>query len=199
MCIGDRYRIGAAEFERAQPRVTCYRVGIRLGGPEHARLLVGHHRPGFYFRVIAEGRVQAGDRIARRATRPGALSVADTDALLYLPDRDRAKLQDALTIPALSPGWQGSFRDLLAAPDGDGAASFPGRRARLAHRPAWPAFRKLRVTKVVRESEAVCSIYLTAADGTALPAARAGQYLTLRVSGAGPAGPGSQLLAVVRG
>ena len=54
-----------------------------------------------------------------RSSRPGpgpdALSVADTDALLYLPGRDRGKLRAALQIPALSPGWQGSFRDLLAA------------------------------------------------------------------------------------
>jgi ferredoxin-NADP reductase/MOSC domain-containing protein YiiM len=189
VCIGDRYRIGEAEFEVTQPRVTCYRVGMRLGEPELPALLVGHHRPGFYMRVITEGRIQAGDEIVKTRSGPGALSVADTDALLYLPGRDRAKLQVALTIPALSPGWQGSFRDLLAAPDGDGAAPSPDTWAATQTGPAWPAFRKLRVTKVVRESETVCSIYLTAADGTALPAARAGQYLTLRVSGAGQPAP----------
>jgi ferredoxin-NADP reductase/MOSC domain-containing protein YiiM/ferredoxin len=189
VCIGDRYRIGEAEFEVTQPRVTCYRVGMRLGEPELPALLVGHHRPGFYMRVITEGRIQAGDEIVKTRSGPGALSVADTDALLYLPGRDRAKLQVALTIPALSPGWQGSFRDLLAAPEGDGAAPSPDTGAATQTGPAWPAFRKLRVTKVVRESETVCSIYLTAADGTTLPAARAGQYLTLRVSGAGQPAP----------
>lgn len=60
VCIGDRYRIGEAEFEVTQPRVTCYRVGMRLGEPTMASLLVAHHRPGFYLRVIKEGRVQAG-------------------------------------------------------------------------------------------------------------------------------------------
>ncbi len=125
VCIGDRYRIGEAEFEVTQPRVTCYRVGMRLGEPELPALLVSHHRPGFYMRVITEGRIQAGDPIVKTRTGPGALSVADTDALLYLPDRDRAKLQVALTIPALSPGWQGSFRDLLAAAEGNGAAPSP--------------------------------------------------------------------------
>jgi ferredoxin-NADP reductase/MOSC domain-containing protein YiiM/ferredoxin len=189
VCIGDRYRIGEAEFEVTQPRVTCYRVGMRLGEPELPALLVSHHRPGFYMRVITEGRIQAGDEIVKTRSGPGALSVADTDALLYLPGRDRAKLQVALTIPALSPGWQGSFRDLLAAPEGDGAAPSPDPGPATQTGPAWPAFRKLRVTKVARESEAVCSIYLTAADGTALPAARAGQYLTLRVSGAGQPAP----------
>ena len=186
VCIGDRYRIGEAEFEVTQPRVTCYRVGMRLGEPEMPALLVSHHRPGFYMRVITEGRIQAGDQIVKTATGPGMLSVADTDALLYLPHRDRAKLRVALQIPALSPGWQGSFRDLLAGPEDGGTASAGGTEPAP---PAWPAFRKLRVTKVVRESDNVSSFYLTAADGAALPAACAGQYLTLRVSGAGQPAP----------
>ncbi|MFF4732716.1 MOSC domain-containing protein [Streptomyces mirabilis] len=53
VCIGDRYRIGEAEFEVTQPRVTCYRVGMRLNEPRMASLLVAHHRPAFYLRVIA--------------------------------------------------------------------------------------------------------------------------------------------------
>jgi ferredoxin-NADP reductase/MOSC domain-containing protein YiiM len=176
VCIGDRYRIGEAEFEVTQPRVTCYRVGLRLGEPELPALLVSHHRPGFYMRVITEGHIQAGDQIVKTAA--GALSVADTDALLYLPGRDPAKLRLALQIPALSPGWQGSFRDLLSAAEDT-----------TAERPAWTGFRPLRVTQVVRENEQVSSIYLTAADGTTLPAARAGQYLTLRITAAGQPPP----------
>ncbi|MEV0736555.1 MOSC and FAD-binding oxidoreductase domain-containing protein [Streptomyces sp. NPDC050549] len=169
VCIGDRYRIGEAEFEVTQPRVTCYRVGMRFGEPELAALLVSHHRPGFYMRVVREGHVQAGDRIVRTRTGPGALSVADTDALLYLPGRDPAKLRLALDVPALSPGWQGSFRELLA----DGSKP--------AVRPAWDGFRTLRVTDVTAESPTVTSIRLADPDGSPLPAARAGQYLTLRV------------------
>jgi ferredoxin-NADP reductase/MOSC domain-containing protein YiiM len=178
VCIGDRYRIGEAEFEVTQPRVTCYRVGMRLGEPELPSLLVSHHRPGFYMRVITEGHIQGGDATIKTRTGPGALSVADTDALLYLPGRDRAKLRTALEIPALSPGWQGSFRDLLADGQGQGVGTSP------AAKPTWPAFRQLRVTKVVPESDNVFSIYLAAPDGAALPTARPGQYLTLRVSGA---------------
>ena len=111
VCIGDRYRIGEAEFEVTQPRVTCYRVGLRMGEPELPALLVGHHRPGFYMRVVTEGHIQAGDRVVKTRTGPYELSVADTDALLYLPGRDPAKLRTATRIPALSPGWQESFRD----------------------------------------------------------------------------------------
>jgi ferredoxin-NADP reductase/MOSC domain-containing protein YiiM len=182
VCIGDRYQIGSAEFEVTQPRVTCYRVGLRLGEPQLPALLVSHHRPGFYMRVITEGHIQAGDEIVKTRTGPGALSVADTDALLYLPGRDPAKLKLALQIPALSPGWQGSFRDLVA---GGGAVPGAGPDAG----PAWPAFRELRVTGITRESENVCSIYLAAADGSALPAARAGQYLTLKITGGGAGKP----------
>ena len=188
VCIGDRYRIGEAEFEVTQPRVTCYRVGLRLGEPAMAALLVSHHRPGFYVRVIIEGHIQAGDPIVKTKAGPHALTVAVIDALLYLPGRDTAKLRRATQIPALSPGWQQSFRDLLEAAGGDGAAGVPAPGAEPAPFPwpAWAGFRPLRVTKVVPESTTVSSIYLTAADGNRLPAARAGQYLTLRVPGAGP-------------
>ena len=185
VCIGDRYRVGEAEFEVTQPRVTCYRVGMRVGEPELPALLVSHHRPGFYMRVITEGRIQAGDAIVKTRTGPGALSVADTDALLYLPDRDPAKLRIALEIPALSPGWQGSFRELAGAPGGPDIAAVGG----LTAKPAWAGFRELRVTEVVPESATVSSIRLAATDGTRLPTAQAGQYLTLRILGAGQPAP----------
>ena len=183
VCIGDRYRIGEAEFEVTQPRVTCYRVGLRLGEPELPALLVSHHRPGFYMRVLHEGRIQAGDQIVKTRTGPGALSVADVDALLYLPGRDRAKLRVAARIPALSPGWQESFRDLLTEDAGRRAPSSASTA------PAWAGFRPLRVAKVVPESATVSSIYLTAPGASPLPVALAGQYLTLRLTGAGQPAP----------
>src|SRR6266478_3715485 len=60
VCIGDRYRIGGALFEVTQPRVTCYRLGIRMDESQMPSLLVAHRRPGFYFRVLQEGEVGAG-------------------------------------------------------------------------------------------------------------------------------------------
>ena len=188
VCIGDRYRIGEAEFEVTQPRVTCYRVGLRLGEPQMAALLVSHHRPGFYMRVIREGLIEAGDQIVKTRSGPHALAVAEADALLYLPGRDLARLRDATDIPALSPGWQDSFRDLLAAPDGPDAAAASTGSAPPAE-PAWAGFRQLRVTKVVHETADVASIYLAAADKHPLPAAQAGQYLTFRIPGAARPAP----------
>jgi ferredoxin-NADP reductase/MOSC domain-containing protein YiiM len=191
VCIGDRYRIGEAEFEVTQPRVTCYRVGMRLGEPEMPALLVSHHRPGFYMRVLREGHIQASDQIVKTSTGPHALSVTDTDALLYLPGRDTAKLRLAVTIPALSPGWQQSFRELIDADERGGPATTPppGTEPDAQPGPAWTGFRSLRVTRVVRETPAVCSIYLAAEDGAPLPVVRAGLYVTLRVTGAGQPAP----------
>jgi ferredoxin-NADP reductase/MOSC domain-containing protein YiiM/ferredoxin len=177
VCIGDRYRIGTALFEVTQPRVTCYRVGIRMNDPRIPALLVSHHRPGFYFRVLEEGEVQAGDEIVKLASGPEQMAVAEVDALLYLPGHPRQDLLRALRIPALSPGWQASFRALVKGDPGSGnagliAASPP---------PAWPGFRVLNVTGIERESDSVISIRLEDPDGAPLPPARPGQYLTVRI------------------
>ena len=115
VCIGDRYRIGSALFEVTQPRVTCYRVGIRMNEPRMAALLVSHGRPGFYFRVLEEGEVEAGSEIVQVAAGPERMSVFEVNALLYLPGHPRSQLERALRIPALSPGWRGSFRGAARA------------------------------------------------------------------------------------
>ncbi|MGH2883645.1 MAG: MOSC domain-containing protein [Solirubrobacteraceae bacterium] len=177
VCIGDRYQIGTATFEVTQPRVTCYRVGISMNDPRIPALLVSHHRPGFYFRVLEEGEVQAGDEILKLASGPEQMPVAETDALLYLPGHPRQQLLRALRIPALSPGWQASFQALLEEAPGSGNAGL----AVTSPPPAWPGFRQLIVTTITRESESVISIRLDDPNGAPLPAAHPGQYLTLRV------------------
>jgi ferredoxin-NADP reductase/MOSC domain-containing protein YiiM len=177
VCIGDRYRIGSALFEVTQPRVTCYRVGIRMNDPRIPALLVSHHRPGFYFRVLEEGDVEAGDEILKVTSGPEQMTVAEVDALLYLPGHPRQQLLRALRVPALSPGWQASFRTLLDGEPGSGNAGLID----AGPPPAWPGFRRLTVTAIERESESVISITLEEPDGTPLPAARPGQYLTVRI------------------
>jgi ferredoxin-NADP reductase/MOSC domain-containing protein YiiM len=177
VCIGDRYRIGEAEFEVTQPRVTCFRVGMRLGEPDMPNLLVAHHRPGFYFRVITEGSVRAGDMIVRTRRGRHELSVADVDALLYLPDRDIEQVAKAVDVPALSPGWQQSFRDILAAHENAVAPTTPP----IGTEPGWTGFRPLRVSATHRETDDVLSIQLEPADHTPLPTPLAGQYLTVRI------------------
>jgi ferredoxin-NADP reductase/MOSC domain-containing protein YiiM/ferredoxin len=180
VCIGDRYSIGDAEFEVTQPRVTCFRVGLRLNEPEMPNLLVSQHRPGFYFRVVTEGHVRAGDDIVRTRRGRHELSVADVDALLYLPNRDIEQLRKVVDVPALSPGWQQSFRDMLKAHEGSAAETAPP----IGVEPGWDGFRSLRVTAIRRESPQVMSISLQADDHGSLPPPLPGQYLTVRLPGA---------------
>jgi ferredoxin-NADP reductase/MOSC domain-containing protein YiiM/ferredoxin len=177
VCVGDRYRIGSAVFEVTQPRVTCYRVGIRMNDPRIPALLVSHRRPGFYFRVLQEGEVQAGDEIVKLASGPEQMTVAELSALLYLPGHPRQSLLRALRIPALSAGWQESFRALLDGEPGGGNAGLTAP----SPPPVWPGFRRLTVTAIEQESDSVISIRFADSDGRPLPAARPGQYLTLRV------------------
>ena len=176
VCIGDRYRIGTAVFEVTAPRVTCYRVGIRMNDPRVPALLVSHHRPGFYFRVLEEGDVQAGEEIIKLASGPEQMPVTEADALLYLPGHTRQQLLRALRIPALSAGWQASFRALLEEEPGNGNAGLVA----TSPPPAWPGFRQLTVTAITRESDTVISIRLDDPGRAPLPSARPGQYLTVR-------------------
>jgi ferredoxin-NADP reductase/MOSC domain-containing protein YiiM/ferredoxin len=183
VCVGDRYRIGGAIFEVTQPRVTCYRVGIRMDEPRMAALLVSSGRPGFYMRVLREGEVGAGDEIVKLADGPERMTVARLNALLYLPGHVRADLERALRIPALSPGWRGSFQAML---DHEGGitgvpAGNPGLDPLSGTPPGWPGFRPLRIARMAPESGSVVSIELEPADGVPLVAAQAGQFVVLRL------------------
>ncbi|QER90426.1 MOSC and FAD-binding oxidoreductase domain-containing protein [Streptomyces tendae] len=184
VCIGDRYRIGTAVFEVTQPRVTCYRVGIRLGEPRMPALLVSHERPGFYLRVLIEGEVQAGQDIVKISDGPERMTVAEVDALLYRPPHLPDRLEQALRIPALSPGWQHSFRAMLhQAESGDGAREAnAGLNQVAAPQPAWEGFRPLRVHRIDEETSSIRSLWLASQDDAALPIAPPGQYLTVRIT-----------------
>lgn len=182
VCIGDRYRIGGALFEVTQPRVTCYRVGIRMDDPRMPALLVKHRRPGFYFRVIEEGEVGAGDEIIQVAEGPERLTVASVDALLYLPGADKGDIERALRIPALSPGWQSSFEAMLqqmvqpGSRTGNAGLVSPEQMAT-----ATPGFRSLKVTSIDRESSHVVSLLLEPTDDRPLTVPQAGQFVVLRL------------------
>ena len=186
VCIGDRYRIGGALFEVTQPRVTCYRLGIRMDEPEMAALLVKHGRPGFYFRVLEEGEVEAGDEVAKVASGPEGMSVFEINGLLYMPGHPRDQLERALRIPALSAGWRGSFEALLKQEQKGGATGNAGLAASSGPPPAWRGFRPLRVSRKVRESGSVISLVLEPMDGQPVAAALPGQFVVLRL------GPASQ-------
>ena len=181
VCIGDRYRVGDALFEVSQPRVTCYRVGIRMNEPRMAALLVAHHRPGFYFRVLQEGEVGAGDDIVKIAEGPERITVAEVDGLLYLPGHSRKELERALRVPALSKGWQGSFRAMLEQDLSPRAEVGNAGLASEEQAPAWPGFRQMRVASIHKESDNVTSFVLCPLDGQPLGMFQAGQFVVLRL------------------
>lgn len=186
VCIGDRYRVGGALFEVSQPRVTCYRVGIRMDEPQMAALLVAHRRPGFYLRVLDEGAVEAGDEIVKVAEGPERLTVAAADALLYLPGHPRAQLERALRIPALSEGWKASFRALVAQRHEGGSTGNAGLAPDTGVSPAWAGFRPMRVAAARPESRSVFSLELEPADGQPISPGVPGQFVTLRLPGRPP-------------
>jgi len=186
VCIGDRYRIGSALFEVTQPRVTCYRVGIRMEQPAMAALLVSHHRPGFYFRVLEEGEVGAGDEITKVVEGPERITVANIDALLYLPNPPRDQLERSLRVPALSQGWKTSLKAIAEQKTSEGGN--PGLKASSSPPPAWPGFRPLRVARVDREAANVVSLSIEQTDGAPVPVALPGQFLVLRLRTT-PSGP----------
>src|SRR5262249_41637684 len=165
VCIGDRYQIGQALFEVTQPRVTCYRVGIRMDNPQIPALLISHHRPGFYLRVLREGAVEAGDESARVAAGQEAMPVAEVDALLSLPGHSQQQVARALRTPALPAGWRDSFQAMLGQSEAAGGAVGNAGLTAVSPPPAWPGFRPLAVTAIARESESVTSVYLADPKG----------------------------------
>jgi ferredoxin-NADP reductase/MOSC domain-containing protein YiiM/ferredoxin len=187
VCVGDRYRIGSALFEVTQPRVTCYRVGIRMNEPRMAALLTSSGRPGFYLRVLEEGEAGAGDPIVKVAEDPEHMTIEQINALLYLPGHPRAELERALRIPALPAGWRASFEALLRA---GGQAGTTGNAGLSTPAPTatTPGFCPLRVSQIDRESLDVLSFSLEAADGRPLATPLPGQFIVLRLRPE-PSGP----------
>jgi MOSC domain-containing protein YiiM/ferredoxin-NADP reductase/ferredoxin len=189
VCIGDRYRIGSALFEVTQPRVTCYRVGIRMNEPRMPALLTSSGRPGFYFRVLSEGEVGAGDEIVKVGEATERMTITEINALLYSPHHPRDRLERALRIDALSPGWRSSFEALLQSQTTARASGNAGLAPTAAAHPVAPGFRRLAVTAIDHESADVLSLTMQGADGQPLPAALPGQYVVLRLprTAGGPA------------
>jgi ferredoxin-NADP reductase len=149
-----------------------------MDDPQMPALLVSRHRPGFYFRVLTEGEVEAGQEIVKLASGPEGMTVAETDALLYLPGHPARQLRRALRIPALSGGWKASFQEMLDQP---GQPAGNAGLTETSPPPAWPGFRPLTVTEIDRESDAVISAHLADPGGGSVPAALPGQFLTLRL------------------
>ena len=111
--IGDRYRVGTAELIVTQPRVPCYKLGIRFGRPEMVKRFLNSRRSGFYFAVAEEGELTVGDSIELVAREANSLTVADINNLYTFEKNDREMLQRAVQLKALPDTWRSHFQEQL--------------------------------------------------------------------------------------
>ena len=115
--IGDRLRVGSAEFRVTQPRMPCYKLGVRFGRDDMVKRFLASGRTGFYLAVLSEGDVGSGDTIEFTARDEHDVTVADI-AALYARDADnQALLRRAVDLPALPESWRDYFRRRLWEPD----------------------------------------------------------------------------------
>jgi MOSC domain-containing protein YiiM len=115
--VGDRFRIGTAEFMVTQPRMPCFKLGIRFGRPDMVNRFLDSGRSGFYLSVSQEGEIGAGDAVTLISHDEGALTIADLVALYTAESPDQALLRRASELHALPQGWRDHFRKRLATVD----------------------------------------------------------------------------------
>jgi MOSC domain-containing protein YiiM len=109
--IGDRFRIGGAELTITEPRMPCYKLGIKFGRPDILRRFLASGRTGFYFSVQREGEVEAGDAIQLIARDEGNITVADVVRLYTREDDDVETLRRAIALETLPASWRDHFRN----------------------------------------------------------------------------------------
>jgi MOSC domain-containing protein YiiM len=113
--IGDAFRIGPLVVEVTQPRVPCFKLGIKMARPEFVKEFLTSGRTGFYLRVLEEGSVEAGCEIARIREHPSKLTVAES-MLARLPGpKQRETIERALAIVELSAAWRSDLSQRLKA------------------------------------------------------------------------------------
>ncbi len=171
VCVGDVYRVGGALVEVSQPRIPCFKLAMKMGIDGFQNRFLESGRVGFYLRVLEEGEVGAGDAIELVGRDPRAMTVRQVSNLLYFDKNDLEGTRKALSVPALSHGWKGSFEDRLDK------AEAPTDTA--------PGFRSFRVDRKVPESDTITSFYLVPEDGAPLAEFLPGQFLTFRLTGPG--------------
>lgn len=173
--IGDVFRVGGALVEVSQPRVPCYKLAIKMGIEGFQNQFMSSGRMGFYFRVLEEGEVGAGDAIELVRRAPGAMTVREINELLYFDKKNLDGAARAFDMPALSHGWKGSFEERIAK------AAAPARTQE--------RYRTFVVDRKEPESETITSFYLVPEDGAALPDFLPGQFLTFELSIPGQSKP----------
>lgn len=112
--IGDVFRVGTAHVEVSQPRVPCFKLGLKMGIPTFPKQFLASERPGFYLRVLEAGEVGAGDAIERVKVGQKCLTVKAVHHLLYFDSSNLEGIHEVLSITALAASWRESFEKVLA-------------------------------------------------------------------------------------
>ena len=115
--IGDRLRVGSAEFVVTQPRMPCFKLGIRFGRPDVVKHFLRSGRTGFYLAVLGEGEVTAGDSIELLARDEHGITVADVVNLYMADATNQDLLRQVSELPTLPAGWRDYFRKRVWDPD----------------------------------------------------------------------------------
>jgi MOSC domain-containing protein YiiM len=115
--IGDRLRVGSAELVVTQPRMPCFKLGIRFGRPDIVKQFLQSGRTGFYFAVLKEGEVIAGDSIELLARDVDGVTVADIVNLYRRDATNQDLLRRVSELPSLPKNWRDYFRTRLWSPD----------------------------------------------------------------------------------
>lgn len=173
--IGDVFQIGGATLEVTQPRVPCFKLDMKMGLPGFSRRFLLSGRLGFYFRVLKEGEVGAGDSIKRLQVGPEKVTVREFAHTYYFDKENHEVIGRILRIPSISRGWRRAFEELLDAAGGKGKR-FQKKEA------AWQGFRNFIVDKKVPESKTISSFYLVPEDRDPLPVFMPGQFVTVKLS-----------------
>lgn len=117
VCIGDRLHVGSAEFVVTQPRMPCFKLGIRFGRADMPKRFFRSGRTGFYLAVAREGHVMTSDSIELLSRGEQAVSVADIVSLYTADAANQDLLRRASELPVLPQGWRDYFRKRLWEPD----------------------------------------------------------------------------------
>jgi MOSC domain-containing protein YiiM len=115
--IGDRFRIGSAEVVATQPRLPCYKLGIKFGQADMVKRFSNSRRTGFYVAVRKEGEVGAGDAIQLLSRDPHQVTVTDITRLYLRDERDLETMRRALQNEALPEGWRAYFAQQVEQPE----------------------------------------------------------------------------------
>lgn len=111
--IGDHFRLGRAELVATQPRLPCFKLGLKFGRDDMVKRFLASRRTGVYFKVVREGPIQIGDELERLRRDENDVTIADITRLFAFEKDDLTTLQKAIGISDLPDGWRDYFQQQI--------------------------------------------------------------------------------------